>query len=82
MARQGLQELRNALYPDSNVAVSHVESGVYGTALPSEVAAERQKDLQPGEAPSPSILESRVKEADRQANLTPHEREPPSLERE
>ncbi len=81
MARQGLHELRNALYPDSNVA-AHPESGMYGTALPSEVAAQRQGELQPGEPPQASVIESQIKEADRQAQATHEDRGQRGMERE
>jgi hypothetical protein len=37
MGRQGLRELRSALYPGSNVA-GPAELGIYGTATPGEVA--------------------------------------------
>ncbi|MDX1968839.1 MAG: hypothetical protein SFV23_16815 [Planctomycetaceae bacterium] len=41
MARQGLRELRGALYPESNVAQS-AEYGLYGTMTPGEVAETRR----------------------------------------
>lgn len=41
MFRQGLAELRGALYADSNVA-QPTEYGVYGKETPSEVAASRE----------------------------------------
>ena len=83
MGRQGLHELRNALYPASNVAAPS-DAGAYGVALPSEIAAQRHEDLQPGEAPATSIIDSRIKAADRQVNLSPaeHSRTEPMLERE
>lgn len=40
MLRQGLKELRGALYPDSNV-VQPTEYGVYGTKTQGEIADER-----------------------------------------
>lgn len=43
MFRQGLKELRGALYPDSNVA-QHQEYGLYGTRTPGEVAEARRSD--------------------------------------
>ena len=41
--RQGLRELRGALYPESNVAQSP-EYGLYGTKTPGEVAEDRRDD--------------------------------------
>jgi hypothetical protein len=43
MGRLGLQELRNALHAQSNVAAS-TEKGMYGTALPSEVQEQRSAE--------------------------------------
>ncbi len=40
MLRQGLKELRGALYPDSNVA-QPTEYGMYGTKTQGEIADER-----------------------------------------
>ena len=51
MARQGLAELRAALYPESNVAQSP-QYGLYGTLTPGEVARAREA----------SALESRLGE--------------------
>lgn len=42
MFRQGLRELRNALYPESNVASPVTEYGVYGTKTPGEIAEARE----------------------------------------
>lgn len=41
--RQGLSEIRGALYPDSTVA-QPIENGMYGTTLPSEVQRQREAD--------------------------------------
>lgn len=41
MARLGLNEVRNAVYPESNVAQKHPELGIYGTRTPGEVQDER-----------------------------------------
>jgi len=41
--RQGLRELRGALYPESNVA-QQPEYGLYGTKTPGEVAEDRRGD--------------------------------------
>lgn len=43
MFRQGLRELRGALYPESNVAQPS-EYGIYGTRTPGEVAEDRRGD--------------------------------------
>ncbi len=43
MWRAGLRELRAMLYPESNIS-QQTELGIYGTALPSEVATVRQRD--------------------------------------
>lgn len=42
MFRQGLRELRNALYADSNVAAPMTEYGIYGTRTPGEIADARE----------------------------------------
>jgi len=44
MFRQGLRELRSALYPESNVA-QQPEYGLYGTVTPGEVAASRRDSI-------------------------------------
>jgi hypothetical protein len=43
MLRQGLRELRAAVYPESNVA-QQPEYGLYGTRTPGEVAESRRED--------------------------------------
>lgn len=43
MGRQGLRELRGALYAESNVA-QQPEYGLYGTRTPGEVAEARRSD--------------------------------------
>jgi hypothetical protein len=43
MFRQGIRELRAALYPESNVA-QQAEYGVFGTKTPGEVAEARRGD--------------------------------------
>jgi len=45
MGRLGLQELRGAVYPGSNVAQPS-EYGLYGTMTPGEVAADRRDTVQ------------------------------------
>ena len=44
--RQGLRELRGALYPQSNVAQAP-EYGLYGTMTPGEIAEARRPDAEP-----------------------------------
>jgi hypothetical protein len=52
MFRQGLRELRGALYPESNVA-QPAEYGLYGTKTPGEVAEARRADERdPDEEPA------------------------------
>jgi len=43
MFRQGLRELRGAIYPESNVA-QQTEYGIFGTKTPGEVAQDRKGD--------------------------------------
>lgn len=50
--RQGLSELRNALYPESNVS-RQTEPGMWGTQTQGEIADDRRKsvlgpEMQPG----------------------------------
>jgi hypothetical protein len=67
MFRQGIRELRAALYPESNIA-QQAEYGVYGTKTPGEVAEARRgdgRDLE--DEPSKdgnSILGDRLREVD------------------
>jgi len=56
MARQGLAELRNALYPEPNVGL---DLGVYGQATPGEIAASRQAEAPEAERES-SALDKRL----------------------
>lgn len=67
MFRQGLRELRGALYPESNVA-QQPEYGMYGTRTPGEVAEARRDDVRDLEeeksADRGSVLEERMREAD------------------
>ncbi len=62
MGRQGLNELRGALYPESNVA-QPTEMGAYGTATPVEVTKERAGE-EPQRGEDASIIESRVQQAE------------------
>lgn len=77
MFRQGLTELRAAIYPESNVAQPSVY-GIAGTRTPGEVMQEKQGELRdPDERPA--ILDKYFKqpEADRESNVRePEPREP------
>lgn len=59
MFRQGLRELRGAMYPNSNVAQTP-EYGLYGTKTPGEVADDRR-----GDESDRSILQEKLRELDR-----------------
>lgn len=81
MGRLGLAELRNALYPDSNVAQQHAEQGIYGTKTQGEVAEGRRAES-PTQEVSPekgSILGDRLKQAE---TREPPEPDGKGLERE
>lgn len=78
MFRQGLTELRAALYPESNVAQPSVY-GIAGTRTPGEVMQEKQGELRDPDE-KPSILDERLKQAEREAAV--HEPEPREPERE
>jgi hypothetical protein len=63
MGRQGIRELRAAMYPESNVA-QPAEYGIYGTKTPGEVAEARrpdERDLEEGQ--SRSIVDERLERA-------------------
>jgi hypothetical protein len=65
MGRQGLAELRGAMYPDSNVAQPS-QYGLYGTRTPGEVAEarrpdERDMDEEHGHG---SVIEDRLRQAE------------------
>ena len=78
MFRQGLSELRAAIYPDSNVA-QPAQYGLYGTRTPGEVAeARRAEERDPDEEPQ-SILGERLNAAERDPRG--REPEPPEPER-
>lgn len=78
MFRQGLAELRGALYPESNVA-QPPQYGIYGTKTPGEVMQEKQAE---GRDPDeqPSVLEERMKPQAQQRDS--QERQRPGMERE
>ena len=64
MGRQGIRELRAAMYPESNVA-QPAEYGLYGTRTPGEVAEARrsdERDLEE-EGQGRSIVDERLEQA-------------------
>ena len=65
MLRQGLQELRGVLYPESNVA-QPPEYGLYGTRTPGEVAEARKNAVEPtpDEEPKSSPLAASLRQAE------------------
>ncbi len=67
MFRQGLRELRGALYPESNIA-QQPEYGLYGTMTPGEVAeSRRSNDRNLDEEPAQgSVLGERLRAIDAQ----------------
>ena len=77
MGRQGLDELRAALYADSNVA-QRPQYGLYGTMTPGEIAAAREGDERALEADkgSDSIVGDRLRESAERD----HGHDPPSME--
>lgn len=76
-ARQGLRELRGALYPESNVA-QQPEYGLYGTKTPGEVAQDRRgegRDLEDERTTEgDSVLASRLKQAEARGGREERER--------
>ncbi len=76
MFRQGLAELRGALYHDSNVA-QPTQYGIYGTKTPGEVAKEREasepqsRDQEPAHD-GKSILDEHVERAEARAMAQEH----------
>lgn len=74
MFRQGLAELRAALYPESNVA-QPPQAGLYGTRTQGEVMQERGTyGRDPDEAPS-SVLQDRLQQSEK-AEPTPEPNQP------
>lgn len=70
MFRQGLSEIRGALYNDSNVA-QPTQYGIFGTKTPGEVAQDRERTVEaqaqtPDQEPGPT-LDGYVKQAEAQA---------------
>jgi hypothetical protein len=77
MARLGLRELRSAFYPQSNIA-QQTEHGLYGSLTPGEVAEgkrEQSLDLEQ-EQEKDSVLEERMREAERREGPEPESKEP------
>lgn len=78
MFRQGLAELRGALYPESNVAQPTVY-GIAGTKTPGEVMQEKQGEARDPDE-QPSILNERLKQAEKERES--RDPEPPQQERD
>ena len=86
MLRQGLRELRGAMYTQSNVAQSP-EYGLYGTRTPGEVAEARRSDgPELEEEPQrESVLDQRLQQLDRNyevRNRDSKERDSQGLDKE
>ena len=69
VGRQGLREIRAAMYPDSNIA-QQPEYGLYGTKTPGEVAEERRNDDRDPEQETKdrSIIDERLERAKDRGN--------------
>lgn len=83
MYRQGLAELRAAMYPESNVAQPTVY-GIAGTKTPGEVMQDKQGESRDPDE-NPSILDERMKQVDQQIEAQPsddHVRDNRDMERE
>lgn len=81
MGRQGLRELRGALYPDSNVA-QQPEYGLYGTMTPGEIAADRKaSEPQIGPDEERSVIADRVQQAESRIAEQDHSIEEHRLDR-
>ncbi len=76
MLRQGLAELRAALYPESNVA-QPPQMGLYGTATQREVYDGKQADTEEP-ASAPSTVDERLSNAEPTGQ--DQRREPPEAE--
>lgn len=63
MLRQGLAELRSAVYPGSNVA-QPPQYGLYGTKTPGEVMQEKQLDSRDPDEQPRSILDEHLRRAE------------------
>lgn len=78
--RQGLKELRGALYPESNVA-QPVEHGMYGTVTPGEVRDQRREEARGVEEDKGSVLADREQQAEARAREE-QERDSKGMEKE
>lgn len=63
MFRQGLSELRAAMYAGSNIA-QPTETGMFGTKTQSEIANERQGDLMETPIADQGIIDARLDQHD------------------
>lgn len=79
MFRQGLAELRNALYPESNVA-QQAQYGLYGTKTPGEVAESRRSEERDLNEETRSTLGERLEQAEQARDV--REPDPPQHEKE
>jgi hypothetical protein len=79
MFRQGLAELRGAMYPESNVA-QPAQYGLYGTLTPGEVAAAKKEHVRDGNEEPPSALGERLQSVEHAREAK--EPEPPDMGRE
>lgn len=79
MFRQGLSELRNALYPGSNVA-QPAQYGLYGTKTPGEVAEARREDARDLDEEPKSILDDKLRQIE--ASRPDRDRDDRKLEKE
>lgn len=86
--RLGIHELRNALYPESNVAQGHSEYGMWAQPTPSQIQQAQEKDgvapdaQKANEVPPQSILGERMRDAERSAEYRERETCERDLERE
>ena len=87
MGRQGLRELRAAMYPESNVA-QQPDLGIVGNATPGEVAEARRadeyaRDVERFEQEGGSVVADRLQKAEKEADARGvHGRESKGLEKE
>lgn len=86
--RLGIHELRNALYPESNVAQGHSEYGMWASPTPGMVQDAVEKDgaksdvQKANEVPPQSILDERMRDAERSAEFREREAREKDFERE
>ncbi len=86
--RLGIHELRNALYPESNVAQGHSEYGMWAAPTPGQVQQAQEKDgvapdaHKANEVPPHSILGERMRDAERSAEFRERESRERDFERE